>query len=182
MVRSVLPIVGLVSASCITVTTVTVAQKTSLERQLIGDFEPLTEEELLAASVRAAPDVRAGVMGELQQRAISARRRQLFNRDDIDALRDAGCVGESDSAELLAHPCEGEGDLVQMGLRGRLLAEENADRVAIIDWAVAIDPALTAADRPQVAGLYRNLLRAALRAGHWFLQGGQWQQVATRAQ
>jgi len=153
---------------------VTIGQKTSLEKQLMGEVEPLTEEEMLVSSVRAPGGVQAGSQDDLQTRAIAARRRQLFNRDDVDELKASGCLGEARKAVLVKRTCtDGE----SADLRDQLLVQENADRRAIIDWALAADPILTATDRPQVVDIYGRLLRERARPGDWLQDdGGSWRQ------
>jgi uncharacterized protein YdbL (DUF1318 family) len=154
---------------------VAIGQKTSLEKQLMGEVEPLTEEEMLVSSVRAPGGVQAGSEDDLQTRAIAARRRQLFNRDDVDELKSRGCLGEARAAALVIRSCSA--DDAAAALRDRLLAEENADRQAIIDWALAADPILTATDRPQVVEIYGRLLRERARPGDWLEDDeGNWRQ------
>lgn len=157
--------------ACFQVTTVNIGQKTSLEHQLVGELEPLTEEELLAASVRAAGGAAGGAMSELRQRAIAARRRQLFNRDDIEEHKKMGCLGEALAAQLVSRPCASLGP-VQARLRDRIVQEENQDRNAIIDWLVAADPVLTPTDRPEVVAVYRRLLFERSRPGDWMQEAG----------
>lgn len=152
-------------ASCVTMQQVNIGTKTSLERQLIGDVEPLTEEELLAASVRADGDVGVGSLDDLQARAISARRRQLFNRDDVDELKSLGCLGEGKNADLLTRDCTLTQE--QSALQTRVVDEENADRKAIIQWALEADPALTPSDKPQIVEVYRRLLAERARPRDW---------------
>ncbi len=190
LARARLPTTILVMAvgfGCIKVTTVNIGQKTSLERQLIGEFEPLTEEEVLAASVRAGAGSGSVTLDDLKQQAVAARRRQLFNRDDLDELKGFGCLGEAAGAELAAHECEptqenGEGkELVQTRVE-RLVNEENEDRRVIINWALEADPVLTSADRDQVVEVYARLLRERLEPGHWYRgEDGAWSQTAATA-
>lgn len=161
--------------ACITTQTINVGQKTALERQLMGELEPLTEEQLLAASVRASQATVASPKDEAYARALAARRRQVFNRDDLDELKTAGCLGEARGARLEARPCADAGR--DAGLRDKLVAEENEDRLAIIDWVLVSDSTLTAADRPQVVDMYQRLLAEKARPGDW-IQGadGTWSQ------
>ena len=167
---------ALAASACFTVTTVNIGTKTSLERQLIGELEPLSEEELLAASVRAAGQMSLGDLGDLQRAAIAARRRQLFHRDEVDEAKQAGCPGENNRAEPVLLPC-GPVDGETAARLARLIAEENEDRTAIIDWALAADSSLTSADRAEIARVYRRMLQEAARPGHW-IQGddGSWTQ------
>ena len=61
---SLLPLCG-----CITTTVVNIGQKSALEKQLMGETDPLSEEELLVASVRATGGVHAGSEDDLTSRA-----------------------------------------------------------------------------------------------------------------
>jgi uncharacterized protein YdbL (DUF1318 family) len=162
-------------AACVTVTTVTIGTKTSLERQLAGEVEPLSEEQLLAASVRAEAQVSGGSLADLQAAAVAARRRQLFNRDDIDEGKKQGCLGETREARLTLRPCEPAKDPAVATHLAALVAQENEDRLVVIDWAIAADAALTPADRLEVVRVYRRLLLEASRQGDW-VQGddGGW--------
>lgn len=169
---------ALVAPACLTTKIVNIGQKTSLENQLMGEAEPLTEEQLLAASVRAqGTGVHAGSMDDVQSRAIAARRRQLFNRDDVDELKAAGCLGEALGATIVRRPCSAGSEPATRDLLDRLVQEENADRSAIVDWAVAVDPVLTPADRPQVVALYHRLAVDRSKAGCWVQsEDGGWTQ------
>lgn len=149
-----LAVLGL-SAACIRTNSVTLGRKTDLEKQLMGRIEPLTEDELLAASVRGEPDTVTGSLREREDRAIAARRRQLFNRDDIRALAAAGCIGEARNGSVLERDCEGHPLLDQ---RERFLAEENADRTAVIEWAIEADPSLTQGDAQQLRSIYHSVM------------------------
>lgn len=146
------------AAGCIRTNSVTIGRKTDLERQLMGRLEPLSEEELLASSVRDSENEssrsESGALQELEGRAIAARRRQLFNRDDLRALASAGCVGEATKGTLESRPCDGS-ELLE--IRDRLVAEENADRSAILDWAIEAEAGLTPGDRPDLMRMYHTL-------------------------
>jgi hypothetical protein len=164
----------LLLSGCFTVHSVNIGTKTSLEKQLIGELEPLSEEELLAASIRASDEAMLAPVDELQARAVAARRRQLFNRDDIDELKASGCLGEARKAELVARPCK---DAEAKERSDKLLSEENADRAVIIEWAVATDSSLTERDRGEVVEVYRRLLLERAQPGHWVQNDdGSWKQ------
>jgi len=167
--------VAAAGAACATITTVTIGTKTSLERQLVGEVEPLSEEQLLAASVRAEAQVAGGSVADLQAAAVAARRRQLFNRDDVDEGKKLGCLGETRDALLAVRPCDAAKDATTAARLATLVTQENEDRRVVIDWAIAADAALTAADRGEVARVYHRLLLEGSRAGDW-VQGddGGW--------
>lgn len=174
----IIAVCGFGAGACITTTVVNIGQKTSLEKQLMGEEEPLTEELILAASVRAqGGGVQAGSADDLQSHALSARRRQLFNRDDLDELKAAGCLGEALKAKLTRRPCDAGSDPEKTRLAERMANEENEDRQAIIDWAIGIDQVLTPADRPQIEALYHRLVVERARPGDWVqADDGRWTQ------
>lgn len=174
LVLYVLLIVG--AFGCIRITNVSIGQKTSLERQLIGELEPLSDEELLAASVRAPRDLQVGALSERQTRAIAARQRQLFNRDDVIELKGLGCLGEARDAMLVARSCDASISAGTQGLRARLIDEENADRRTILDWVHASEVANAPIERAELVALYHEMLAAQARSGEWVeTASGEWQ-------
>lgn len=170
-----LPITALLASvlmSCVEFRTISISQKTSLERQLMGEVEPLTEEEILLSSVRES-SMASPAEADIQTRALFARKRQLFNRDDVDELRKLGCLGENSRAELAVRSCSG--DVEQ--LSPRMASEENADRRMIVDWAISKDSSLTADDRLKVLDVYRRLIFEQAPTGTWWEnEKGVWQQ------
>jgi len=151
-------------SACVTLETVAIGQKTALERQLMGPFEGFSEEELLVSSVRAAAlgRVRAQQLarGETPQttaqRALAARRRQLFNRDELNAGRRAACIGEALGARVALRPC------LRVLPRDHerfavVVAQENSDRAALIAHFLIRQPA-AARDEGSTRRLYRELL------------------------
>ena len=174
-IRTLLLLMLAMTDGCITTTVVNIGQKSSLEKQLMGETEPLSEDELLVASVRDLSGPEAAAEDALTQKAVAARRRQLFNRDDLDELKALGCLGEALKGLLMGRPCDKIKDLEAARLRDRMVEEENADRNAIIDWAVSVDPVLTRADRPQVEELYHRLLLERAKSGEPFqAPDGSW--------
>ena len=149
------PITLFVGGLCnCTITTINIPQKTALENQLIGEMAPLSEEELLLASVRSSEDSNSGNT----QPVVAARRRQLFNRDDIVEFKKNGCLGESQQATLTALKCSRNDD-ASLTLISKLVQQENADRNTLITWFIARDPTLAPTDRDQVIQIYHQLLR-----------------------
>jgi hypothetical protein len=147
----------LLLSGCLTIKTVNISQKTSLEHQLMGSFEPLTEQEMLLSSVRdEAQMVRAEELSE-DQAAVAARRRQLFNRDDIQRFKRQGCLGEALSGALVNRSCDNEAQEAQPIIE-RVLGEETIDREAIISWVISQHDHLQEAQRGQVKQIYRQFI------------------------
>jgi hypothetical protein len=159
-----------------TIVAIDSGQKTALERQLMGQFEPLTDEQALASSVRAAPDSTDLTADAVQARATFARQRQLFNRDDVEDLKGLGCLGEAVDARLAARPCAATKEESTRVLAAKMITEENADRAMLLDWVAAGHEAAAPAGRAQLATLYHHLLVNQSRAGDWFEEpAGAWQ-------
>ena len=152
---------------CFTNQVINISQKTALERQLMGELEPLTDEQLLLASMRAERDLGQGSVDDVETRALAARRRQLFNRDDVREAKQVGCLGETRQGELVQRPCALDTDATQTALHTKLVQQENADRKVIVDWVISSDAALTAGDRAQVTRLYAQFLAEAAQPGDW---------------
>jgi hypothetical protein len=172
--------VPLALPGCISIKFITVGQKSAYERQLAGTYDELDQELALVASVRqanlgepapeGAPDVRA--------KALGARRRQLFNQDDLDELKRQGCLAENHTGQLETHECQTSAPEAVAKRLERMVGEENQDRQAIIDLALLLDTALTPADRPALQKVYAELMLRRSPAGTWVQSDGDaWTQL-----
>lgn len=164
-------------SGCVTIKAVTIGQKTAYERQLLGTYDELDDELALIASVRA-DDARVSAAGA-HARALQARRRQLFNLDDLRELRRLGCVGEAADGRVEARACAAAGSDGGLAARARRVAEQEcADRATIIALALEADPTLTVADREALGRIWAELIRTELPAGAWYQDAaGAWRQV-----
>lgn len=161
------------TACTITTRPVNIGTKTALERQLMGELEPLSDEQLLAASVRAPssdPELAGG--GNTQAYAMAARRRQVFNRDEVDELKARGCLGEAKTAMLVTRDCQVTPE--DTTRRDKLLGEENADRNAILDWVASTDATFVGKGREQLVDMYHRLLVDKTKSGEWVEGSGGW--------
>jgi uncharacterized protein len=167
---------GLPLAGCIHVTTVTIGQKTVLERQLVGTYEEIDEDLALVASVRGGDAAHASQRGgDMRNKAVAARRRQLFNDDDITELKHLGCLGENLRGSLEARECAPSKDPAVSARAQRMVAQDNQDRAAVIDLALALDASLTPADRPALEKIYAQIMRRQARPGEWIQDdSGAW--------
>ena len=171
----------LVLTGCFTIKTVNISQKTSLEHQLMGSFEPLTEEEMLLGTVRdEAKLLKAQEMG-LDQIALQARRRQLFNRDDINHFKEQGCLGEAIKGQLMIRNCS-KIDNEQRKLLEQVLEQETQDRKSIITWVISQHDHLQETHREQVIDIYRQFILSRSPKGTPFEStSGTWTQKETSA-
>jgi uncharacterized protein YdbL (DUF1318 family) len=139
----------------------------------MGELEPLSDEQLLAASVRAPSDnPEIGGLETSQAYAMAARRRQVFNRDEVDELKARGCLGEAKNATLAARDCNAGGE--EAVRRDRLIAEENADREAILEWVATSDATFAGNGRGQLVDMYHRLLAERAKPGEWVEGAGGW--------
>ncbi len=160
-------------ACTITTRPVNIGTKTALERQLMGELEPLSDEQLLAASVRApSDDPEVGGLDTTQAYAMAARRRQVFNRDEVDELKTRGCVGEAKNATLAVRDCNPSAE--EAARRDRLIGEENADREAILEWVATSEATFTGNGRGQLVDMYHRLLAERAKPGEWVEGPGGW--------
>ena len=172
----------LLLAGCFTIKTVNISQKTSLEHQLMGSFEPLTEEEMLLGTVRDEAQLLSADEVSLDQLALQARRRQLFNRDDISAFKEKGCLGETKQGELVTRNCSTI-DTEQNKLRQQVLQQETTDRRAIINWVISQHDHLQESHRGQVILIYRQFILSRSPKGTPFESSdGTWTQKETSAE
>lgn len=139
----------------------------------MGELEPLSEEQLLAASVRApARDPEHAGLDNTQAYAMAGRRRQVFNRDEVDELKKRGCLGEAKNATLVVRDCDVTPE--ERTRRDRLIGEENADREAILAWVASTDATFSGAGRTQLVDMYHRLLVEQAKPGEWIEGQGGW--------
>ncbi|MCA9670484.1 MAG: DUF1318 domain-containing protein [Myxococcales bacterium] len=172
--------VGCVSAD---IRVIGVARKTQLENQLLGTFAQLSKDVILASAVRGgADDVGAAAgkrakMSPLQRRALDAMLRREFNRDDIDALKDKGVLGEGNDGMLKALITPK--DAAARKDAERLVREDNDDRLVIMKRALDLSPDLGAKDLPLARRVFYRLNVQAARPGQRVqTESGSWQTVA----
>ena len=164
---------------CVSAKINVVDERTALENQILGSYEELDRDMQLLASVRAV-DSEGKTQpppSYTQQRrqAIVARQTQQFNRDDIDELKKAGCIGETKDGTLAARSCERSSDQTVAARLERLISSENQARAVILRFAVTTSPDLTEKDLPQVTEAYARMQREKAKTGEWIQQpSGKW--------
>ena len=166
---------------CFTIKTVNISQKTSLEHQLMGSFEPLTEEEMLVGTVRDEASLLHAQDIDLNQIALQARRRQLFNRDDVNAFKKQGCLGEAVKGQLIIRSCS-DMSAEQQKLLEQIVEQETQDRESIITWVISQHDHLQESHREQVIDIYRQFILSRSPKGTLFQSAnGIWEQKDTSA-
>jgi hypothetical protein len=164
------------------------SERTSLENQILGSYNSLSEETLLVASVRGVDP-----LGRIQtpprksreqQDAITAMQVLNFHADDVEAFKRLGWVGEDNQGLLKGFPLARDhapDDLKDFATRYRqqefdaVLAEVNRARDTIMRRAIETNASLTQADLPKVRGVFAKLNGDTARPGDKLqAAGGAW--------
>ena len=157
-----------------------VDQKTALENQILGSFEELSNEVLLLASVRSIDEegklkpVTEIPKGKL--RALRAMQRQEFNRDDIQEFKQTLCAGEGNDGTLkFFDNARTKTDAKFKEFAEAIIAEENEDRLIILQRIVATNENFTEQDLPKIRKIYASLNRDNAKPGEKIQQeNGDW--------
>jgi hypothetical protein len=171
-------VVGLLAMStlggCVTLKPVILDRKTQLENQILGTFQRLEDELILASSVRgerAAPQ-----LSPLQREALEAMLLREFIRDDIEELKGKQIVGEANTGMLaeLTLPSDAE----QAKRAKDLLAQENGARKIILQRVISSSRELSDKDLPLVQRLFYRLNAQTARNNERVQQeNGSWMTV-----
>lgn len=174
--RLLLCLVGLISCyvSCVTVKPVVVDRKTQLENQILGTFQRLEDDLILASSVRGEqPEPN---LSPLQREAVEAMMTREFFRDDIEELKSKQVVGEANTGLLivLIQPVEEE----QAKRVKYLVDEENRSRNIIFRRVISLSRDLSEKDMPAVQRTFYRLNLQTARPGDKVQQeNGTWKAV-----
>ena len=178
---SFLSLLAALSAGCVTAQIQVVDERTALENQILGSYEELDRDLQLVASVRAVDEQgrRRGPpnFSEIRARAVSARQTQRFHLDDVQELKDQGCLGEGADGQLARRPCEAASDETVAGRVDRIVAAENEARKVLLLFVVVTSPDLTEKDSAELARAWARLNRERAKPGHWIqAEAGGWSQ------
>jgi len=146
------------------------SERTSLENQILGSYNSLSEETLLVASVRGVDPLgriqSPPKKSQEQQDAIAAMQVLSFHADDVEAFKRLGWVGEDNQGLLKAFGIQRDKtpeDLKDFAARYRqqefdsVLKEVNAARGIIMRRAIETNAQLTQADLPKVRAVFAKL-------------------------
>lgn len=153
-------------AGCALSISTNAATPTAVERQMLGAYEELDRELVMAASVRG--DVRAEPTDWESVRALALEGRALmrFNEDDLRELKAAGCLAETLSGEVIARPCAAATAEVAPRI-GRVVEQENRARRAVVTFAAhaaAREAGRTRVAPEEVTALWQAYHRLILQA------------------
>jgi hypothetical protein len=154
------------------------SERTSLENQILGSYNSLSEETLLVASVRGVDP-----LGRIQtpprksreqQDAVTAMQVTSFHADDVDAFKRLGWAGEDNRGLLTGflHTRDNAPDDLkdfvsryQQNEFNAVLAEVNRARDTIMRRAIETNASLTPADLPKVRGVFAKLNEDTAKPG-----------------
>ena len=147
-----------------------VDQKTALENQILGSYEELGNEMLLLASVRSVDEEgKLKTVAEIppgKMKALRAMQRQEFNRDDMQTFKETGCAGENNQGLLVYFDCKrGKKDAKFKAFTQALIAEENEDRLTILNRTIATNENFSESDLPKVQKIFASLNRDNAKKG-----------------
>jgi hypothetical protein len=177
--RSICPWLPLLSCcGCITIAT-SYGAETAIERQLLGAYEELDQDLILASSVRGDVAAPPGSYESVKALAIEGRALQTFNQDDLELLETKGCVVEALDATIRAAPCpytDAPDEEAQRAARTRtrVIAEENRARKNILTWAAHAYARADGRGKPsskdflEIKATYHRLLEERAKKGERF--------------
>jgi uncharacterized protein YdbL (DUF1318 family) len=169
-------------AGCVSAKIAVVDERTALENQILGSYEELDRDLQLLASVRSmdlAGETReAPSFVQVRALAVQARQTQQFNRDDIDEMKSAGCLGEANSGYLSLRHCQAASNPQVKKRLDRLVKSENDARKLVLSFVVTTSPDLTEKDLAQVTQAFARMQREKAKPGDWVQDdSGKWAQV-----
>lgn len=179
-------IVALATSACTFKFDVT-GQRTALENQVMGAYKELDDDVILASSVRA-PDPKAAIpkLSAERAKAVDARQNQMFNRDDIEELKDKEILGEAADGSLVMLPgsvVSGNPSPQDAKLAAQLVVEENQDRATVWQRVIDSNENLDAANLPEVRKTYAKLQRDQAAPEQWVQdEAGTWRKKQAEIQ
>ena len=165
-----------------------VGERTALERQVLGTFQEIDRQAILLASVRSVDAtgrlVETPPLPPDKRRVVKALQRMKFNRDDVDRLRGLGYLGEGNNGLLVFRSDQLKGEGKEKGevkdseeFIQSIMAEENEDRLIVINRVLQESENLKETDMEKVQKIFAHLNRDAAPPGTWMqMEDGSWKQ------
>jgi hypothetical protein len=160
--------------ACINLKPANLAPKTQLENQILGTFQRLDDDLILASSVRG--ERREPRLSPLEREAVDAMMTREFHRDDLEALKSKNVVGEANTGMLA--PLTLPGEEAEARRVKQLVEEENRCRMVLLRRVIALNPGLGEKDLPELRrALYRINAQTARPGERLQGEDGAWRQV-----
>jgi len=150
-------------------------EMTTLEREVLGTYEQMSEETWMLASTRSRESDEAALSAE-KQRVMAAMRSQRYNRDDVDEFKGKGYVGETNSGRLVLRPSSIPRDNPDLlALVTDIVREENGDREVIMNRVIELNASLQKTDQKDVAAIFSKMYQENSPGGTWIeTADGEW--------
>ena len=154
------------------------SERTALENQVLGTYNALDNEMLLAASVRGV-DARGNIRkppiqsGE-QKDVLTAMRLTAFHEDDVQLFKKLGWVGENNDGLLSPFPMDMTTvpeDLAETAGRftkeefDYILSQVHDSRMVIMKRVIALNEDLTDEDFPKIKKVFAKMNAEKLNPG-----------------
>jgi hypothetical protein len=150
-------VVALVAPGCVSVRPKVVSEKTQLENQILGNFDKLENDLILASSVRSmgAP---GNELSPAHREALIAVMNRQFRRDDVEELKGKKIAGESLQGTLALRDTPELKENAQLkGQATKVIADENRDRDVIMKRVLDMYSGLGPEDLPEVRKMMHEL-------------------------
>lgn len=143
--------------SCVSVRPKVVSEKTQLENQILGNFDKLENDLILASSVRSMGAPGAELSPAHREALIAVMNRQ-FRRDDIEELKGKKVAGESLLGTLSLRETPETRENAGFRLQAtKLVGDENRDREVIMKRVLDMYSGLGPEDLPAVRKMMYEL-------------------------
>jgi uncharacterized protein YdbL (DUF1318 family) len=147
-----------------------VGGRSALENQVLGTYQELNNDVLQLASVRSIDTsgklVAQEPLSDDKRQALAALQSQAFNKDDILRFRAQGWAGENRQGLLTYFPEAAlSADARQVEFVQTIIAQENRDRMVLMQRVIATNAQLAESDFPQVQTIFAALYRDQARSG-----------------
>ncbi len=152
-----------------------VGEKTSLENQILGNYNFLGKDKFLVTSVRTIPDD-LNKISDSKKRSFLAYQNRIYNRDDYERFMDMGIIGETNNGyvEIINEEYFKENPGIEKFVK-KLIKEENRDRKIIYKRITEITEGLTSEDLSRVEKTFVKKYQSQAEEG-WLYQNekGNW--------
>ena len=152
-----------------------VGEKTSLENQILGNYNFLGKDKFIVTSVRTIPDD-LNKISDSKKRSFFAYQNRIYNRDDYERFMDMRIIGETNNGyiEIINEKYLNENPGIEKFVK-KLIEEENRDRKIIYQRITQITEGLTSEDLRKVEETFTKKYREQSKKG-WYYQNmeGNW--------
>jgi hypothetical protein len=157
-----------------------VGERTSLEKQVLGNYRALSSDFESFGSVRGVDEFgrvkEPPKITDSKQASIRAMQNRAYNRDDVDSFLIEGLAGEDNRGRLtLFEEALGKAAPQRQTFVRSVVDEENRDRETLIQRLMRTTPGVTPQDEGRVRALFASLNRDTAPEGSPIqLEDGTW--------